>query len=215
LNDSGAFKFFYLCLNQLNYFRVKISPGIQDQELTALLREGSKDAFRILYDRYGLKIHRFALSYLKSEHDAEELVQDVFLKLWTKRSSLDVSGNIRAYLYKVAVNSVYDFIRRKNLELVFQEFANGRPREDDSTWDEVVYNDLSAQLNQLMAQMPEQRRKIFKLSKEKGLSNDEIAERLGLSKRTVENQIYRATAFLKDKLKQNSVLSLLFFFLFC
>lgn len=194
---------------------MRISPEIQDQELIPLLREGSKDAFRILYDRYGMKIHRFALSYLKSDYDAEELVQDVFLKLWIKRDFLNVSGNIRAYLYKVAVNSIYDFIRKKNLELAFQEFANGQPDDDDSTWDEVVYNDLAAQLNQLMTEMPEQRRKIFKLSKEKGLSNDEIAESLGLSKRTVENQIYRATAFLKDKLKRNSVLSLLFFYLFC
>lgn len=194
---------------------MRISPEIQDQELISLLREGSKDAFRILYDRYGLKIYRFALSYLKSEYDAEELVQDVFLKLWVKRDSLDISGNIRAYLYKVAVNSIYDFIRRKNLELAFQEFVNGHTDEDDSTWDEVVYNDLAAQLDQLMAQMPEQRRKIFKMSKEKGLSNDEIAESLGLSKRTVENQIYRATAFLKDKLNRNSALSLLFFYLFC
>ena len=194
---------------------MRISPEIQDQELIPLLREGSKDAFHILYNRYGAKIQRFALGFLKSEQDAEELVQDVFLKLWTKRDFLNVSGNIRAYLYKVAVNSIYDFIRRKNLELAFQEFVNGQPDEDDSTWDEVVYNDLVAQLNQWMAQMPEQRRKIFKMSKEKGLSNDEIAELLGLSKRTVENQIYRATAFLKDKLKGNSVLSLLFFYLFC
>ncbi len=194
---------------------MRVSPDIQDQELTPFLREGSKDAFHILYNRYGAKIHRFALGYLKSEQDAEELVQDVFLKLWTKRDSLNISGNIRAYLYKVAVNSIYDFIRRKNLELAFQEFGNGHTDENNGTWDEVVYNDLAAQLNQLMAQMPEQRRKVFRMSKEKGLSNDEIAESLGLSKRTVENQIYRATAFLKDKLKQNSVLSLLFFYLFC
>ncbi len=194
---------------------MRISPEIQDQELVPFLREGSKDAFRILYDRYGAKIYRFALGYLKSEQDAEELVQDVFLKFWTKRDLLNASGNIRAYLYKVAVNSIYDFIRRKNLELAFQEFVNGQPNEDDSTWEEVVYNDLAAQLDQLMAQMPEQRRKIFKMSKEKGLSNDEIAESLGLSKRTVENQIYRGTAFLKEKLNHNSILSVLFFCLFC
>ena len=200
--------------NQIVFY-LRISSDIQDQELIPLLREGSKDAFRVLYDRYGAKIHRFAFSYLKSEHDAEELIQDVFLKLWAKRDSLNVNGNVRAYLYKVAVNSIYDFIRRKNLELAFQEFAGGKTDEVDNTWDEVVYNDLAAQLDQLMSQMPAQRRKIFKMSKEKGLSNDEIAESLGLSKRTVENQIYRATAFLKDNLKQNSVLSLLFFFLFC
>ncbi|MGQ7870455.1 RNA polymerase sigma-70 factor [Sunxiuqinia sp. sy24] len=193
---------------------MKISREISDHQLTRFLKEGSKDAFRVLYDRYGTKIHRFALGYLKSEHDAEELVQDVFLKLWDKRHLLNDSGNIKSYLYKVAVNSIYDFIRRKNLEQAFHEFASGATNEVDSTWDEVVYNDMLAQINQLMEQMPEQRRKIFKLRKEKGLSHEEIAESLGLSKRTVENQVYRATTFLKENLKQNSVLALLFIYLF-
>ncbi len=182
--------------------------------MTKFLREGSKDAFRVLYDRYGIKIHRFAFGYLKSEEEAEELVQDVFLKLWDKRHLLNDSGNIKSYLYKVAVNTIYDFIRRKNLEQAFQEFATGRTEEADHTWDEVVYNDMMAQIDRLMEQMPEQRRKIFKMSKEEGLSHDEIAETLGLSKRTVENQVYRATTFLRDKLKRNSVLAVLFISLF-
>ncbi|WP_430972308.1 RNA polymerase sigma-70 factor [Sunxiuqinia rutila] len=193
---------------------MRISQEISDQHLTKFLREGSKDAFRVLYDRYGVKIHRFAFGYLKSEEEAEELVQDVFLKLWDKRHLLNDSGNVKSYLYKVAVNSIYDFIRRKNLEQAFQEFAGGRTDEADHTWDEVVYNDMMAQIDRLMAQMPEQRRKIFKMSKEEGLSHDEIAETLGLSKRTVENQVYRATTFLKDKLKRNSVLAVLFISLF-
>ncbi|WP_299582089.1 RNA polymerase sigma-70 factor [uncultured Sunxiuqinia sp.] len=193
---------------------MRISQEISDQHLTKFLREGSKDAFRVLYDRYGIKIHRFAFGYLKSEEEAEELVQDVFLKLWDKRHLLNDSGNIKSYLYKVAVNTIYDFIRRKNLEQAFQEFATGRTEEADHTWDEVVYNDMMAQIDRLMEQMPEQRRKIFKMSKEEGLSHDEIAETLGLSKRTVENQVYRATTFLRDKLKRNSVLAVLFISLF-
>lgn len=193
---------------------MRLSPGISDQHLTKFLREGSKDAFRVLYDRYGVKLHRFAFGYLKSEEEAEELVQDVFLKLWDKRHLLNDSGNVKSYLYKVAVNSIYDFIRRRNLEQAFQEFAGGRTDEADQTWDEVVYNDMLTQIDRLMAQMPEQRRKIFKMSKEEGLSHDEIAETLGLSKRTVENQVYRATTFLRDKLKRNSVLAVLFISLF-
>ena len=194
---------------------MRISPDIDDQELTKLLKEGSKDAFRFLYDRYGLKIHRFAISYLKSEHDAEELVQDVFLKLWDKRILLDGSGNIRSYIYKVAVNSIYDFIRHKNIEQAFHEFTAGRNENSEDTWEEVVYNDMMAQVQQLMKQMPEQRRKIFKMSRENGLTNDEIAENLGLSKRTVENQLYRATTFLKNNLDRNSILAVLFIYLFC
>ena len=193
---------------------MRISPDIDDQELTKLLKEGSKDAFRQLYNRYGSKIHRFALNYLKSEYDAEELVQDVFLKLWDKRNFLDSSGNIKSYIYKVAVNSIYDFIRHKNIEQAFHEFSMGKTEESDDTWEEVVYNDMLAQIEQLMKQMPEQRRKIFKMSKEYGLSNAEIAKSLSLSKRTVENQLYRARTFLKDNLDRSSILSVLFIYLF-
>ena len=193
---------------------MKISPDINDQELTGLLREGSKDSFRILYNRYGTKINHFARSYLKSEHDAEELVQDVFLKLWDKREVLDSSKNIRAFIYKIAINSIYDFIRRKNIEQAYFDYSNGKQDIADSTWHEVVYNDMLAQINRLIEQMPEQRRKIFQMNKEEGLSNDEIAKTLGLSKRTVENQLYRATIFMKKNLNPESLLSLLFFCLF-
>lgn len=194
---------------------MKIPHNIKDQDLAKQLKEGSKDAFRILYGRYGIRIHRFAYHYLKSEHDAEELVQDVFMKLWDKRLLLDGSGNIRSYIFKVAVNSIYDFIRRKNVEQAFLEFASGKDTLTEGTWDEVVYNDMLAQIHFLMDKMPEQRKRIFKLSREKGLSNEEIAEMLGLSKRTVENQLYRATAFLKENLPQNSAYAVIFYYLFC
>ena len=192
-----------------------IVSNTDDRQIVEQLRDGSKDAFRLMYDRYGIKIYRFALSYLKSEHDAEELVQEVFLKLWDKRESLNSFLNIRAFIYKIAVNSIYDFIRRKNVEQAFLNFAEGKNSLTDETWQEIIFNDMLAQVNSLLKQMPDQRRKIFKMSKEKGMSNDEIAEALGLSKRTVENQIYRATAFLKENLKLDSSLSLLFFYLFC
>ncbi|MEL7587895.1 MAG: RNA polymerase sigma-70 factor [Prolixibacteraceae bacterium] len=194
---------------------MKITSNINDQELIRLLGEGSKDAFRLLYSRYGVRIRRFAYFYLRQDQDAEELVQDVFLKLWDKRTMLDGSGNLRAYIYKIAVNSIYDFIRRKNVEQAFLEFSRGSAEESDQTWDDIVYQDMLSHLSRLIEKMPDQRRKIFVMSKEKGLSNDEIAAALKLSKRTVENQLYRATSFLKSNLSLDSIVSVLFFYLFC
>ena len=194
---------------------MSISSAINGQEFIEQIKAGSKDAFNLLYNQYGLKIFRFAVSYLKSESDAEELVQDVFLKLWDNRDKLDQSKNIRAYLYKIAVNTIYDFVRRKNREQAFYEFTKGETTCSDDTWHEVVFNDMLAHVQQLIKKMPEQRRKIFSMSKENGLSNDEIAEKLGLSKRTVENQLYRATAFVKKNINLDSPLAVLFFCLFC
>jgi len=193
---------------------MKIASNINDQELTRLLTEGSKEAFRLLYVRYGVKIRRFARLYLKCEQDSEELVQDVFLKLWDKREILDTSGNLRAFIYKIAVNSIYDFIRRKNMQEAFLDYSKSGMQMSDQTWDDIVFNDMLFHLTQLIEKMPDQRRKIFVMSREEGLSNDEIAEALSLSKRTVENQLYRAASFLKKNMSLNSVSAMLFFYLF-
>lgn len=179
------------------------------------VKNGSKDAFKQLYNQYAERIHRFAFSYLKSDLEAEEMVQEVFLKLWNNKYKLDSSHNIKSFLFKIAVNTIYDFIRRKNVEQAFHDFLASGSSNSDETWQEVVYNDMLAQIKQLIQMMPDQRRKIFIMSKEEDMSNDEIAKALNLSKRTIENQLYRATSFLKKNLKLDSGMTLLFFYLFC
>lgn len=180
------------------------------------LKKGSKEAFRLLFDAYGSKIHAFALSFLKNEQEAEELLQDVFLKLWEIRANLDTSKNIKSFLFKICVNQMYDFIRHKNIEQAYRDYSlHNYPADEENTWDQVIYNDMLNNLEKLVAAMPEQRQRIFRLSKEEGLSNDEIATKLNLSKRTVENQLYRAISFLKERLGTGSLPALLFFFLHC
>ncbi len=188
----------------------------QDNRIIDQLKDGSKEAFHILYDTYSPKIHAFALSNLKDASDAEELLQDVFLKLWEIRSTLDSSKNIKSFLFKICINLIYDFIRRKNIEKAYLDYSTkSSPSTSDNTWHEVIYNDMLNNLQQLVAGMPEQRRRIFQLSKEEGLSNDEIAQQLSLSRRTVENQLYRAVSSLKEKLGSGSLAAILFFFLHC
>jgi RNA polymerase sigma-70 factor (family 1) len=188
----------------------------QDIQMIEQLKVGSKDAFRLLFDTIGPKIHAFALSYLKNEADAEELLQEVFLKLWEVRTTLDSSKNVKSFLFKICINLIYDFIRRKNIEQAYLDYS-GKNHFDygESTWNEVIYNDMLNNLHQLVATMPVQRQRIFKLSKENNLTNDEIAQQLNLSRRTVENQLYRAVSFLKEKLGTGSLPALLFFFLHC
>lgn len=188
----------------------------QEREVIEQLRDGSKEAFRLMFDEVGPKIYAFALSYLKNEFEAEELLQEVFLKLWEVRSSLDSSRNLKSFLFKICINLIYDFIRRKNIEQVYLDYSEkNNPSSGDNTWHEVIYNDMLNNLQQLIAAMPEQRQRIFRMSKEDGLSNEEIADRLNLSKRTVENQLYRAVSFLKEKINTGSIPALFFFFLHC
>jgi RNA polymerase sigma-70 factor (ECF subfamily) len=187
-----------------------------DAKLTYLIKTGVKEAFHELFERYARRIYLFALSYLKNEQDAEELVQDVFLKIWEKRESLDKSKNIKSFVFKVAVNTMYDFIRRKNIESAYNEFASANfQTHPDSTWHQVIFDEMINNLDILVKQMPSEQQKIFRLSREDGLTSEEIARKLNLSKRTIENQLYRAIAFLKKHFRTDSLFAVLFLYLWC
>lgn len=195
---------------------MEIAAKDHEKKLVEQLRDGSKYAYHTLYSEYGPRIHAFALSYLKNNADAEELLQEVFLKIWEIRSSLDAEKNFRSFLFRIGINLIYDFIRRKNIERAYLDhFDSDLWPQSDNTWEEVIYNDMLDNLRQLVDSMPKQRRRIFRMSKEEGLSNEEIARKLGLSQRTVESHLYFAIAFLKGKLGAGSLPALLFFYLHC
>ncbi len=190
--------------------------GDQDKKLIERLKEGSKEAYHRLFEDYGPRIHAFAFSYLRNDADAEELLQEVFLKLWEIRGSLDATRSIKSFLFRICINLIYDFIRRKNIERAYLDHSGGNFQlHSDSTWQDVIYHDMLEHLQQLVNSMPGQRQRIFRLSREEGLSNGEIARKLGLSQRTVENHLHLAVSWLKKKLGTGSLPALLIFFLHC
>ena len=195
---------------------MKLFENISDSELARKISVGQKPAYQELFERYAQRIYNFSFAYLKNKGDAEELVQDVFLKIWEKREMLDHSKNIKSFIFKIAVNTIYDFMRRKNIENAFNDFSKANfNSETENTWHTVIFEDMQQNLQSLILQLPEQQQKIFKLSKTEGLSNDEIAASLSLSKRTVENHLYRAISFLKEHFRDESLIALFFFYLYC
>ena len=188
--------------------------GINEKGLIDQIKEGKKHAFQKLYETYAPRLYKFAMAYLKNESEAEELVQNVFIKIWEKREDLDHSKNLKSYIYKLSINTIYVFIRKRNIENAFIDYAKNNYKEDDNnTWHTVILNEMQANLSKLVAKLPEQQRKIYHLSKEKGMTNDEIARELDLSKRTVENHLYRALTYLKENFKNDSFIALLFFYI--
>ncbi len=217
--NLGSARFF---LNSFTFTRskleynLKIFENISDSELAQRIRGGQKSAYQELFERYAPRIYKFSFSYLKNKADSEELVQEVFLKIWEKREILDHSKNIKSFIFKIAVNTIYDFIRRKNIENAFSDFTKANfEEESDNTWQSVIFEDMKQNLQSLVEKLPIQQQKIFHLSKTEGLSNDEIAVKLNLSKRTVENHLYRSISFLKEHFKNESIIALLFFYLHC
>ena len=117
---------------------------------------------------------------------------------------IDTTKNIKAFIFTITVNIIYDFIRRKNIEVAFQDYTRLNHTSDENhTWNFVVFNEMQQNIHKLVDKLPKQQQRVFNLSKMDGLTNDEIAEMTGLSKRTVENHLYRAVSFLKENIELN------------
>lgn len=171
--------------------------------LIKLLAAGDVEAFKIVYRRYFQKVLHFVYRFSLDKEDAEEVVQDVFVKLWNKRTTLDADKNLDVFLYVVAKNLVIDRIRKyvateKRLHLLYHASQNSALQ--NSTEQLVNFYELKETLDRLIDTLPARRRMIFKLNREKGLSYKEIADVLNISQGTVEKQMSRAIHSLKDKL---------------
>jgi RNA polymerase sigma-70 factor (family 1) len=181
-----------------------IDLNSSDNLLVIRIRNDSRDAFRLLYNRYNRKIYYFSLRYLGSVEEAEELIQSVFISIWEHRKSLDERMSVKNYIYRSAVNYIYNYLKKKAIRTRFIEAELQKDElQSNQTWDQVAFNDLEKSIILIVETLPPQQQKIFKLSRFDGLSHEKIAEELDLSVRTVENHIYRALSILKNKLKDS------------
>jgi RNA polymerase sigma-70 factor (ECF subfamily) len=175
---------------------------VDDNILISRIRNNSMEAFEVLFNRYKKKLYYFSYKYLKDHSDTEELVQTVFLSLWEHRKSLDDSLSIKNYIFKSAANNIYNQIKKKVVHDKYVEHSLQRMDPDtNQTLDQIYYKDLKESIDAIIATLPPQQQKIFLLSRYEDLSSKEIAEKLNLSIRTIENQIYRVTKIIRNELK--------------
>ncbi|MFV0591720.1 MAG: RNA polymerase sigma factor [Draconibacterium sp.] len=186
----------------------------QNKQVQRLISD-DKLVINELYEQYSPKIYHFALGYLKSEPDALDIVQEVFINLWDKRKKLKKDSNLNAYLFSIAKNAVISVFRKKLSEKQYLEELKGKVVISAvDTESRVNYDMLSEKIAQLVDQLPPQRKRVYFLNKEKGYSNQLVADELGISVKTVEDHITKARKFLKDNLKEYGYIALLFVELF-
>lgn len=164
-----------------------MGKGITKETVMAF-RAGDHRAFDAVFMAYYDKIRFFIKGIVRSDADAEELTQDIFVKLWDSREKLDPERSVNSLMYTLARNSALNFIKHKFVE---QSYLSELPREPLSgdSEERLYARETELIIKMTVAGMSEQRRTIYELSREKGVSNDEIAGRLGISKKTVENQL--------------------------
>lgn len=184
-----------------------------EQLLVRSLSKGNLLAFNSLYRGYSNRLYRFAFGYLKSEDEAEELVQEVFTIIWEKRAELKDELSFKSFLFTIAFNIIRKHFRTKSY--MFEYFKNEVGDDlDFSTSKTVTYESLKQYITELADRMPERRKEIFIKSRLEGFSIKEIAEQLNISHKTVENQLSEALKFIRLNLKRENLSAILFFILF-
>lgn len=175
-------------------------PG--DAELVRRIRAGDERALEQVFRSYYAGMCTFVRRFVHAPDIAEELVQDVFFKLWTKRETLAEIDALRTYLFRAARNTALNHIRRKKLETAWeeQEAARGEQVTLGAADDDASTDEVTRAVNEAVNRLPMRCREIFLMSRQGGLTYSEIATRLGISIKTVETQMGRALRSLRVSL---------------
>jgi RNA polymerase sigma-70 factor (ECF subfamily) len=183
--------------------------------LVQLLQKGNVAAFDSLFEIYSPKLYGFALKYFKTETDAEELVQEVFVKVWENRQTLKSELSFKSYLFTIALNQIRKHFNKKATSLRYLESLQNEPEfTDNQSINDDNYESALTQINLIIEQMPSRRREIFIKSKLEGKSSKEIAAELNISAGTVDNQVSEALRFIRTHLRTDNLALLLFAVLF-
>ncbi|MGV8135819.1 MAG: RNA polymerase sigma factor [Mangrovibacterium sp.] len=180
-----------------------------DQELAKSICRGNKDAYEILFKTYYRRLCAYAVSFVSRNEIAEDIVTDVFLKLWEKRESLTITGSISSYLFQSVKNSGINYlIREKNRKQMISEnemklldLKISYPVSDEHPYARLIGQELEKKIREGIDKLPERSREIFYLSRFEEFSHKEIAEKLGIAENTVKVHIYKSLIKLRDELK--------------
>jgi RNA polymerase sigma-70 factor (ECF subfamily) len=179
------------------------------RELVARLQEGCQKALGELYAQYYQRIFQLAMQFLHSPEMAEEIVQDVFVKLWQKRHEIDLERPVEAWLYTVAKNKVINSFKRKareqaicrTTEAPVEKEIEGMARPDHQLQQEQV----ATLLSQAIGHLPEKQQEVYKLARLEGYSRNEIAEQMQISALTVKTHMARAMVSVRQFMQQRGV----------
>ena len=188
--------------------------NIGEPELTERICKGDRDAFDIVFRRYYPGLVVFASQFTLEQSAAEEIVQDFFVKLWEKRMDLVFTDSMKSYFFASVKNRCFNYLKHRKIELEVIEKLKAVSRQS-LLFDPDVYvvSELQEKITQAVDALPERCREVFVMSRFKGMKNDEIAQQLNLSKRTVETHISNAIASLRRDLKEYAGLIILSWFL--
>lgn len=192
-------------------------PPYNEQELLQELQQGNADAFTCLYKHYSVPLYYNILSLVKDENTAEELVQDVFLKIWRRKSTINITKSFSGYLFVTARNQVYDFFQQLSRDQELRSRIISFASEAYDHIEQSIFAKENADLlRKAIDTLPPQRRRAFELCKLEGLSYRQASEEMGISLSTIKDHMVNALETIRTYITKNvEVAGMLAFYCIC
>ena len=181
-----------------------------DKQLFSQVAEGDDLAFRELYHRYARLLFPFLLKLTKSDHTTDELIQEVFLRVWVNRDQLSEIDNPKAWLYKIAGNQAHNWFNRNILEkkaVLRRQYDIQNQQSPDS---DLHFREIVRAIQTAVEQLPSQRRVIYRMNREQGMRAADIASQLNISVSTVKNTLAAALRSIREQLEALGYLPVIF-----
>lgn len=184
--------------------------NLAEKALFKRIVEGDEKAFETLFHSYYANLCRFAAGIISDNNAAEEIVQELFVKLWEKRIQLSIDISIKNYLYQAVKNQCFNFIKHNKIKSEYFKNAQSNNEIQIQPDEQFLTLELAEKIEEVIQSLPDKRREIFRLSREEGLKYREIAEKLNISLKTVEAQMGLSIKTLREKLKDHISFLILF-----
>jgi len=198
-------------LNECNSLDVTVA----ETELVERLKKGDLVAFDMIYDMYAGRLYAFSMKYLKSSDEAEELVQCVFMKVWENYKRLDRNLSFKSFLFTIAYNEICRHFRRKSyLKRYIDETLLTGKLSDTAPEEGTEFQSLLAEVEKIIAGLPDTQKKAFVMCKIDGKPAKEVADGLGLSPGTVDNYVSATIRMIRSRLARENLSVILFVALF-
>ena len=180
-----------------------------ERSVLAEVAQGDEEAFAILFNQYRHKIIYFAWKFLQSNARAEDVLQEIFLKVWTNRNQLNDIKNFKAWLTTITRNHIYNALRKMAVEEAFITELSRKTgqQHEDTVLNNLSFNELQQALRKAVSNLTPQQKKVFELSRMEGLKHEQIAERLEISRETVKKHMTDALRHIRRQMKSPEMLA--------
>lgn len=184
-------------------------------EILSKLKLGDENAFQALFSMYEERLYNFVYTFTKSKYATEEIIQEVFIKIWMQKESIDLSKSFTSFIYTVTRNHTYNYLRSvANRLSLKEELWKNITKKSERIENDIIYNEYENIVDEILEGLPRRKKSIFLLSRREGKSNQEIANILEISPKTVKNHLYVTLKIIKGQLEPH-LIDTLTVFLFC